>query len=247
GKCLFTYTCQVNHLIEHTIRCFPHITNLACKAVLTAITDIRLAAVDDNTANVDGNAIASGPNRDLIALCRNTVRAIRSSSLRRSRFADLQRGELGNPILELLRDVDTRWSSTLLMLERFVELKQFIIKLISLYPELQRYKMTIEEWDRLDIYIKILRVPHAFQQMLSHEATPTLHGALPSFQKMINWWELYQHEFLAFEHIIEPGIMKLRDYIDEIKNVPAYTLAMGTCHYSVSYCFTCPLSCLASG
>ena len=50
---------------------------------------------------------------------------IRASSLKRDRFADIQRAR--NPKkepLQLLRDVDTRWSSTLLMIERFVELKE---------------------------------------------------------------------------------------------------------------------------
>jgi hypothetical protein len=47
------------------------------------------------------------------------------SFLRRDKFAALQRAQNPKKVpLELLRDVDTRWSSTLLMIEWFVELKE---------------------------------------------------------------------------------------------------------------------------
>jgi hypothetical protein len=37
--------------------CFPHITNLACKAVLAALTNISLAAIDDNTVDLENEEI----------------------------------------------------------------------------------------------------------------------------------------------------------------------------------------------
>ena len=46
------------------------------------------------------------------------------SSLRRQSFADIQKTVYPDyPELQLLRDVDTRWSSTYLMIERALELR----------------------------------------------------------------------------------------------------------------------------
>lgn len=47
---------------------------------------------------------------------------IRSSSLRRQGFSDIL-NDLGFKDLQLIRDVDTRWSSTLLMISRALELQ----------------------------------------------------------------------------------------------------------------------------
>jgi len=44
------------------------------------------------------------------------------SSLRRFNFSTLLE-DLGFPSLQLIRDVETRWSSTYLMIERAIELK----------------------------------------------------------------------------------------------------------------------------
>lgn len=49
---------------------------------------------------------------------------IRASSLRHQHFEDLQRASGAAVVLELLRDVETRWSSILLMIERFLHLKE---------------------------------------------------------------------------------------------------------------------------
>lgn len=53
-------------------RCFPHIVNLACKAVLTAITNMDFAA-DDADDYEPGGAF-----RDPIATLRTLVRVVRS-------------------------------------------------------------------------------------------------------------------------------------------------------------------------
>ncbi|KAJ2921202.1 hypothetical protein H1R20_g15892, partial [Candolleomyces eurysporus] len=175
---------------NNRIRCFPHITNLACKAVLVAITNIGLAAVNDNNEDPESEPVSDAPDRDIIAHARTLIWVIRASSLRHDRFASIQQSlHPTRQPLELIRDVDTRWSSTLLMIERFVELKESINMMILGNRDLQKYRLADSEWDILDKYILILRVPHAFQQMLSHEKVPTLHQALPHFNRMIAAWE----------------------------------------------------------
>jgi hypothetical protein len=62
---------QVIHdAITVTHRCFPHIVNLACKAVLSAITSLEYAAE---------NAVDSNPDdQDVIATLRTLIRSVRS-------------------------------------------------------------------------------------------------------------------------------------------------------------------------
>ncbi|KAF6745190.1 hypothetical protein DFP72DRAFT_824677 [Ephemerocybe angulata] len=195
---------------DYTISsCFPHITNLACQAVLCAIgTDLGLAAVTETELTPEVEPV------------------IRASSLRRQRFQDLQRAAGRDP-LELLRDVETRWSSTLLMIERFLELKPYVIQMLR-ERDLEKYAIHEHEWEVLPIYKRILRVPHSFQQALSGEKTPTLHDSLPLFHTMITAWTAMKVSLPQYTDIIDAGISKLKEYWQRIHTVPAYTLAMRT-------------------
>ena len=56
---------------------------------------------------------------------------IRASSLRRQHFSNTVEN-LGLEKLQLLRDVDTRWSSTLLMIERVLLLRPVCIIIVIL-------------------------------------------------------------------------------------------------------------------
>ncbi|RXW21072.1 hypothetical protein EST38_g4780 [Candolleomyces aberdarensis] len=211
---------------DNRIWCFPHITNLACKAVLGAITNTKLAGVDDDEGDPEKEPILTAPDRDIIAHTRTLIRVIRSSSLRRDRFANIQRSLYPDRhVLELIRDVDTRWSSTLLMIERFVKLES-VNKMISTNRELQKYHLHDFEWETLDAYINILRIPHAFQQKLSHEKIPTLYQALPHFHRMIAAWQSKKAVMPRYRTVIDAGIAKLEEYLDEIDDIPAYTLAI---------------------
>ncbi|KAJ2921370.1 hypothetical protein H1R20_g15725, partial [Candolleomyces eurysporus] len=171
---------------NNRIWCFLHITNLACKAVLGAITNVGLTALNVDEEDPESEPVSEAPDRDIIAHARTLIRVIRASSLRRDRFATIQQSlHPDQQPLELIHDVDTRWSSTLLMIERFVELKECINMMILGNRDLQKYCLAESEWEILNNYILILRVPHAFQQKLSHEKVPTLYQALPHFHRMI--------------------------------------------------------------
>ena len=69
-------------------------------------------------------------------------------------------------------------------------------------------------------------MPHAFQQRLSFEKTPTLSYTLPSFHAVIRRWKQLQRERPETVSIIQPGLDKLDDYVNRILDIPAYTLAM---------------------
>ncbi|KAF8142566.1 hypothetical protein K438DRAFT_1635177, partial [Mycena galopus ATCC 62051] len=198
---------------------FPHIVNLACKAVLGSITNMKFAASDaGNFVPPAGEAI--------LAL---THYQIRASSLRRQYFSEVLKA-LKQKDLQLLRSErsDTRWSSTLLMIERAVLLREAIDELLSddQFGDLQKYKLGNEEWNALEAFQRILAVPHAFQQRLSSETTPTLGNAIPSFEAMIKAWEKEQTEHPETADIVQKGIDKLGTYHERVEDVPVYVLAM---------------------
>lgn len=129
----------------HTIaslysRCFPHIVNLACTAVLAAITALKYAEEDADDYDPNDDNVLHLLDRDPIATLRSLIRAacvfifwllsftdsylkIRASSLRRQHLSKILTN-LQQDDLQLLRDVVTRWSSTLLMIGRGLQLRE---------------------------------------------------------------------------------------------------------------------------
>ena len=73
-----------------------------------------------------------------------------------------------------------------------------------------------------------MQVPHAFQQHLSYEKTPTLCNATPSFEALRSKWEEHKTQHPETVHLVQPGIDKLADYQGRTQLVPAYMLEMGT-------------------
>lgn len=73
----------------------------------------------------------------------------------------------------------------------------------------------------------INQIPHAFQQIMSHEKIPTLCRTLPAFYALTQKWEEYQEEHPETFDIVQKGLNKLDEYHDRADAVPAYVLAMG--------------------
>ncbi|KAG2345688.1 hypothetical protein BDR05DRAFT_880114, partial [Suillus weaverae] len=216
-------------------RCFPHIINLACKAVLGAITNLDFASQDAP------DFIPSAPpgleSRSFMdAIDRDPIATIRASSLRRQYFTSILNA-LKQKDLQLLRDIDVHWSSTLLMVECAILLREGIDRVLSSdsFPEFQKYKLGSSEWDALDVFRKVLSVPHAFQQRLSAEKTPTLCNAIPAFEAMVRIWSKQLDDDPDLAIVIQPGLDKLNDYRSCIADVPAYALAMSQCSYSLVF------------
>lgn len=113
------------------------------------------------------------------------------------------------------------------------------------FKELRKYALDDSEWNLLGLYRDILavsrdmififhcvfeltslKVPHAFQQKLSSETTPTLCGAIPSYEALIHKWESFRDEKPIVANVIDAGLEKLDDYTERISEIPAYTLSM---------------------
>ncbi|KAI0283749.1 hypothetical protein BC826DRAFT_920380, partial [Russula brevipes] len=126
--------------------------------------------------------------------------------------------------LQLIRDVDTRWSSTFLMIERAIELQKGID--FYLQEQNRSSQLTDVDWTRLIKMQEILKLPHSYQQILSGEKTPTLCGTLPAFKGLLAKLKRYQMHDIEVDNIIEVGIDKLEDYQGETDDIPAYTLSI---------------------
>lgn len=86
--------------------------------------------------------------------------------------------------------------------------------------------------------IESYQVPHAFQDVLGAETTPTLCYSIPAFTAFIELWTQLASERPDWEVLIQPGLDKLQDYQKQLPQTPAYVVAMGEiihiCIFTVS-------------
>ncbi|KIK03726.1 hypothetical protein K443DRAFT_94647 [Laccaria amethystina LaAM-08-1] len=206
--------------------CFPHIVNLACKAVLAAITD--LTYIDDTIEDYSDYDPSFTYTKDCIATARSLVNAIRNSNIKKQQFSTYVQ-QYFEEDYKLLRDVTTRWSSTLLMITRVLKLKDAIEDIThdNEFRELSKYQLDEHDWQLLEDYKEILQIPHAFQDILGAETTPTLCYSIPAYSALINRWTLLKEDNPQWADLIQPGLDKLEDYQDRLADTPAYVLAMG--------------------
>jgi hypothetical protein len=127
---LYCHTNLLNHLLTlfSYYSCFPHVVNLGVKATMAHISTSTAAAFISYTETVAGyiSAFCSDP----IKKCGDLVHACCASGQHQAELKqtiwDFNAG-CSNPVdklpdLQLLRDVDTWWSSMYLMIKRVLTL-----------------------------------------------------------------------------------------------------------------------------
>ena len=108
--------------------CFPHVTNIATKTGLKYLTQVPADDAEVDTVLIEEEFPSLPPwnadaayrdalEGDVIAAARKLVNVCRASGQRREALREIiKEGNANNLFtleeLELLRDVDTRWSST---------------------------------------------------------------------------------------------------------------------------------------
>jgi hypothetical protein len=114
---------------DNRISCFPHVINICATHTIRSFTNPDLAddQAEYHAASFPGDGeqnYREAVERNPIALCRSTVRAVRASGLRRDHLHEIIC--MGNakewfklPVVQLLHDVKTRWDSMFLMIYRF--------------------------------------------------------------------------------------------------------------------------------
>ncbi|KAJ2927910.1 hypothetical protein H1R20_g9190, partial [Candolleomyces eurysporus] len=236
------------------IRCFPHVINLASGAVITAL---KAAAADfDNFFTPERLAeLKALPNwpiyrealkRDIIGLPRSFISSCRTSSQRRQAFQDIITegnlkgfwiGKVAMPRenddpnklrnLQLLRDCETRWSSTVQMIGRYLYLlpaiKVFIQRDIEHFSD---FAMTEAEIKVLTDVHQVLEVAHKAQELLSAEKTPTLSIAFPAYEIVVEKWKALRETIPELSFAIDAGIQKIEEYMGEGRKSRIYAHAM---------------------
>jgi hypothetical protein len=129
--------------LDHRIMCFPHVINICCQHVIADFTNIELAkAAEEFVAALppglpDRQTFEEAVKWDPVALGCNIVHVLRKSGQRRDLFDDIvqdghEKGwfQVGNPprgirlpLVQLLRDVATRWDSVYYMVRRLHEMR----------------------------------------------------------------------------------------------------------------------------
>ncbi|OJA18622.1 hypothetical protein AZE42_01758 [Rhizopogon vesiculosus] len=198
-------------------RCFLHVVNLAVQLVPK---DSPAVSVIASSEQPDLWLYADALENDAVGKCREIINTFQHSGQRRRRLqafiaagnangywkGKLPDGDDKIPVFRLLRDCLTRWSSTFKMIDH----------VLILHPDLDVLR---------DIH-QIIEVPHAAQEFLAAERTPTLSMTLPSYELLENKWSKLKQTIWGLSHYIGFGLDKLTEYIHEGRKTRIYALTM---------------------
>lgn len=174
------------------VRCFAHIMNLSSKDMINSVGDgdKDMYPSDDESDGEDGVEKESSKTLPVVAKMRKGVVAIRNSPQRREIFerqccvADIK------PKM-LLRDVRTRFNSTLTMLERAKDMMLPFDMTLGCIPKLRKYALNTDEWYMIDELIKLLSPFKEATVMLSNEHSPSLSRVSSVYQLLFDHLEKY--------------------------------------------------------
>lgn len=177
------YIDENTNLISYLIGCEEflerHTAEHLCNFIKTILHDFEIsnkvtAIISDNAANIVAavrlgqwrgigcfahtlNLIIQSALREVISIItkvRKIVEYFHRSSQGLTKLRETQK-QMGIPELKLKQDVETRWNSTYLMLERIVATKNAVISTLSLKrPDLL---LSLEEWEYIEEIIPILK------------------------------------------------------------------------------------------
>ncbi len=82
------------------------------------------------------------------------------------------------------------------------------------------------EYQAINDIFDILSLPHATQELLSAEKTPTIALAHPAFEVLIDIWLQKQKIIPELSHYIGVRIAKIQEYVQKCRWSRIYALAM---------------------
>ncbi|KAH9930790.1 hypothetical protein B0H21DRAFT_677483, partial [Amylocystis lapponica] len=227
------------HAEGNHIRCFPHVVSVAVQTGLAQLTDVDKTIYVDESLN-PGLAFDTRERcNDMVAAARRLVSACRASGqCREDYLLTIREGNTTHafgesielPELELLRDVDTRWSSIFLMVDRVLFMSLAIARFLNdlKHDDLHCHALNQKQMQVLDEIHQFLQLPHVVQELLSAEMTPTLSQALPAYEKLLRGLKgmLAPGKLGKLAHGISASIDKLQEYMLHARPTRMYSLAM---------------------
>ncbi|KAK7000830.1 ribonuclease H-like domain-containing protein [Favolaschia claudopus] len=227
----------VFHPEGNRIRCFPHVINIGVTTVIVALTEdgarFEVLQTEDRSEMSYGelSRYADAVAEDPMGRGRHIVASCRASGQRRSDLKTvIVQGNLSKcwepadngeavmlPVVQLLRDCETRWSSTYLMNDRVIALYPAIDTFLK-HPKqaaIAHQAFTDEQFQVLSDIQTILYVPHVAQELLSAEKTPTISMAIPAFEAVLAGWLNLQKTMPELSYFIGCGIAKIQEYVNK--------------------------------
>ncbi|KAF5319548.1 hypothetical protein D9619_008318 [Psilocybe cf. subviscida] len=190
----------------------------------------------DNSVLLTNAEYCDALRRDVLGKIRRCVVALRSSGQRREQFHDIRQagnaaggwGDDGRIIRDIgpLNEVETRWSSSFFMVDRFIEIYPVIEKLIAENDDLADYAFSPAELRVASDIRSFLLIFHRVQQCVSAEKTPTLSIVLPLYEKVIIMLKNLIRKLPEIAHAIKESIKKLESYLAISRKTKIYALAM---------------------
>ncbi|KAJ3818437.1 hypothetical protein F5880DRAFT_1491391, partial [Lentinula raphanica] len=225
--------------------CFPHVINIAVKTSLSRLGDVEC----EYHNSLEKGLIACA--RKLVNTCRASGRrreALQDAidSIRRATTAANEESSEQAPLMRqlvLLRDVDTRWSSIFLMIDRMLELYpvcntnlficqtqtqswQAIEVLAEDEPDVKEVLLTRFDLGVLDDVRKFLKAFHLVQELASASKTPTLAMVLPLYEHLIQNLNMLKTVLPYLSHIITSALDKIHEYVRKSRVTNMYVFAM---------------------
>lgn len=178
---------------NYRVRCFAHIMNLACQAMIHCVGDGDPAKYTSDSESDDESEDNQSKAKELpvIAKLRKGIVAIRRSPQRRELFFRqcIAAGIVKPKIV--LRDVRTRWNSTHAMIERVMELREPYDLTLRSIPKLRKYVLLDDEWEKVSELLKLLAPFQEATVMLSNDHSPTISKISSVYQVLFNHLEKY--------------------------------------------------------
>jgi hypothetical protein len=206
------------------VRCMAHVIHLAVQTFLKAL-NIEVPDTDDDD---DRAAFCdSGAGRvHFISRLRKLVVKIKLSPQRLEKFA--RACKMSNVAeRKLVLDVKTRWSSTFLMLERALELREPLDAFVASERDLRVYQLVDEEWFLLDTIRDLLQVFKEATDELCASAYPTLTTTIPIYDCILDKIKAFadtHSESRALVEAAEAAKKKLETYYTK-SNAAVYPVA----------------------
>ncbi|KIL56314.1 hypothetical protein M378DRAFT_188580 [Amanita muscaria Koide BX008] len=203
--------------VDRRIMCFPHVISIATGHVIQAVSAANYSADPDE---YDFDCDTDTDLRDVIALCRKTVRVLRASGQRMDRFHETI--DTGN---DKGWFSDAKGNTVQLPKLQFIldPLEHFLSSPVN--KDLKHLLMNAEEWSRLEDFACILECPHIVLQSMSAEKTPMLATSMVHFEMFMTNWETIGNSNPDLRQFTDIGLNWATKYYRRMDNSKAYLVS----------------------
>ncbi|KAJ7900762.1 ribonuclease H-like domain-containing protein, partial [Mycena olivaceomarginata] len=174
--------------------------------------------------------------RDEIGLVHAIAVKVRTFfSKRKELFKTIQTRSLADPAViakQMVLDMKARWSSTFAMLKRGYQLRKASSRFTQESGEkskkLAALQLEEEEWDRVELFVHILKSAEKAQHAFSADMRSTLHLAIPALEQLHTTWSKRATtvKYARFWSALNEALEKVNEYYEKTSTSNVYTFAM---------------------